>query len=159
MGSPVKRSRNVVASISCVIAGDYNFGLVYRDCPPRKSILRKAGKLGENHVVKFSKDASRKNSGEKCPLRGVIRKCAPHDPCSCREAWESAQSVYEPRIRINLHFTFVPKQGQFWHHLRKIQRNKHSWSTPEHRCRCCARRTEAKTNWKLSEDAGTLQWW
>ena len=56
-------------------------GCVPQDSHPRKSILRKEGKLGSNHAVKFSKGTWHpiKNRERKGPSRGIIQKCEPHD--------------------------------------------------------------------------------
>ena len=90
---------------------------VSQDSHPRKSILRKEGKLGSKHTVKFSKGTWHhiKIRERKGPSRGFIHKCEPHERnlcapkfeersqeetlhqerCARRAAWDLAKSVYK----------------------------------------------------------------
>ena len=92
-------------------------GCVSQDSHPRKSILRKEGKLGSKHAVKFSKGTWHqiKNRERKGPSRGIVQKCEPHERSPCvpkfegrsqeetlhqercarRVAWDSAKNIYK----------------------------------------------------------------
>ena len=56
-------------------------GCVSQESHPRISFLRKEGKLGSNHTVKFSKVTWHhiKIRERKGPSQGVIRKCQPQE--------------------------------------------------------------------------------
>ena len=73
--SPVKSGRKVVEEVRLLYwkKESNQFGCVSRDCLPRKSVLREAGKLGSNHTVQFSKVTWHhvKKSGKK----GSIARC------------------------------------------------------------------------------------
>ena len=92
----------------------------------RKSILRKAGKLGSNHVIKFSKGTWHqiKIRERKGSSRGLIRKsvrhecspCAPEfeertldktlhqERCARRAAWNLAKNVYKLKNKAKATF-------------------------------------------------------
>ena len=111
------------------------------------------GKLGSRH-------ARIKIRERRCPSRGIIQKCEPHErspcapkfgershedtlhqeTCARKAAWDLANILTSSRIRTKLRFTLLPKRGQCLHPLRKVQRNKNSWSTQEHQCTCCAKK-------------------
>ena len=79
MGGPVKSQRK---GSDALLKESIQFGCVSQNSHPSKSILRKAENFGPNHTVKFSKGT--KNRERKCPSRGVIQKCEPHErnPCA-----------------------------------------------------------------------------
>ena len=155
-GQPSKESKKsgVKGSVAFV-----QQGCVSHDSHSSKISLRRGGKLGSNHTVKFSRGTwhhtiIREREG---PSRGVIHKCKPlkrnpsapkfeersqeetlhHERCSRRAAWDLAKNVYKlKKIRIKLRFTLSFKPGQCRWPLRNLQRNENSWLTPEHQCTC-----------------------
>ena len=65
-------------------------GCASQDSYLRKSILRKPGKLGSKHTVKFSKGTWHqiKILERKVPSRGVVPKCEPHERSPCAPKFE-----------------------------------------------------------------------
>ena len=117
-GQPSKKSQKSVVKGSVALSKESkHLGCVSQDSHPRKLVLRKEGKLGSNHTVKFSTGSwlHAKIRDRKGPSRGVIQKCEPHErnPCapkfaertqdetlhqeSCvrRLAWNLAKSVHK----------------------------------------------------------------
>ena len=96
------------------------------DSHPRKSILRKAGKLGSKHAIKFSKGTRHQiNMRErKGPSRRIFRNCVPHEcspcapefeertpdktlhqeRCARRVAWNLAKNVYKLKNKAKATF-------------------------------------------------------
>ena len=92
-------------------------GCVSQDSYTRKSILHEPGKLGSKRTVKFPFGIGYqiKIRERKCPLRGIIQKCAPHERSPCapkfgersheetfhqercarKAAWDLARNIYK----------------------------------------------------------------
>ena len=131
---------------------------IVRDSSPRKCILREEGKLGSNHTVKFSRGTwhhikireervHREELFKSVNLTSAIRalpdsrkrhKTKPlskkDEPAEWHGTWRQISTSLT--IPIKLHFTLLLKPGQRWRPLQKLQTNKNSWLTPEHRCTC-----------------------
>ena len=91
---PNKKSKKGGAKGSVAILKESTqWGCVSQQSYPRKSILRKSGRLGSKHAVKFSGGARRRigvrdgvrGSGLS---RGFIQKCAPHERSPCAPKFE-----------------------------------------------------------------------
>ena len=77
MDSPAKSRRKVVRKDQfALLKESIQLGCVSQDFYPKKSILRKGGKLGLNHTIKLSKGTWHhiKIREGKRPSRGVIQK-------------------------------------------------------------------------------------
>ena len=67
MGNPVKVEEKWWKGSVALLKESIQLGCASQDFPPRKSILREAGKIGTWHHVKI-----RERQG---PLQGVLQKC------------------------------------------------------------------------------------
>ena len=75
-------------------------GCVSQDSHPRKSILRKNGKLGSNHAVKFSKGTWHqiKIRERKGPSREIVQQFETHDRNLCApkfEEWSQEETLHQ----------------------------------------------------------------
>ena len=105
---------------------------VSQETPQRKSLLCENGKMGSNHTIKFSKaNASRTYPGKEGSTAGnqtKVRICGRHPwtpkfeertedetlkqgRCAHRNAWDSANDVYELKRRHKTHALPVPSSG------------------------------------------------
>ena len=122
-----------------------------------RRVLRKEAKLGSNHTVQFSNGAWHHiKIGDRKGREASFRKCEPHEGnpcaprfedrtqdetlhqerCARREAWDLAKQVYKLKNTDKLRFILLLKPGQRRRPLQNLQRNEHSWLTPEHQCTC-----------------------
>ena len=102
-----------------------HIGCVSQDSCPKKSILRKVGKLGSNasagHKVKFSGGTwhQSKIRERKGPFRGIIPKCEPHERNPCAPRFEdrsheetSREESWAREAAWNLAKTFISSKNK-----------------------------------------------
>ena len=129
---------------------------------PRKSILRRTGKFGSKHAVKFSKGTWHQIEirGRKGPSQEGIPKCKPHERSTCvpkfgkkwreetlhqerftrRVAWKLANIFTNSRMRTKLRFMLLLKIGQCRRPLQNLHKSENSESIQEHQCTCWAKK-------------------
>ena len=124
---------------------------------PKKSILRKFGKLGiesnrqipQGHVApqKFGKErVQREASCISATLKNAIRVRQNlrvgrfTNPCNRKDAPADKRVIWRNMSTSSMTWDkatfFSPTDVSVMHPLRKRQRKENLWSTPEHQCRC-----------------------
>ena len=120
--SPAKKSKDDGAKGSVALLKESTqLGCVSQDSYPRKSILRKRGKLGSENAVKFSKSTwhnIKKIRERKGPSREIIQKCE-RSPCATKfEERSHEETLHQDkcahrscsRMRKKTRFTLLLKQ-------------------------------------------------
>ena len=143
--SPARSQRKVVRKDSVALLKEsFPMGCV----SPRKSVLRRTGKLGSKHAVKFSKGTWHQCEirERKGPSQEVVPKCNPHERSPCapqireksreetllqerftrRVAWNKANTFTNSRMRTKLRFMLLLKIGQCRRPLQNLQKSETS---------------------------------
>ena len=131
--SPAKSQERWCERISCSIEGILPLSSVSQDSHPRKSILRKEGKIGIESRRQILQEHVRRIQirERKGPPRGIIQKCEPHERspgaprleersqdetlqqerCGRKASWDLARIFTSSKVQTKLRFTVLLKQG------------------------------------------------
>ena len=132
-----KSKKSCVKGSVALLKESTQLGCVSQGSHPTKSTPLEEGKFGSNHTVKFSK-------GTWHHIKIPVRK-GPHSVRS--QIWgqdtrrnlaprkmrpQSSMGLFGEKIRTKRRFTLLLKPGQRRRPHQNLQRNEHSWLTPEH---------------------------